>query len=118
MTAATVIGFAPEKSPSLTDYPACDKKLAELAGRMWGDGKTTAAKRTIGKGTLFTCTAADTAGMALDSRGYRTTLCQIRNYRDRAGCSGGATRFRKRRIAALYTPHLERHGNLHGLESF
>lgn len=69
---ATVIGFAPEKSPSLTDYPACDKKLAELAGRMWGDGKTTAAKRTIGKGTLFTCTAADTAGMALDSRGYRT----------------------------------------------
>ena len=69
---ATVIGFAPEKSPSLTDYPACDKKLAELAGRMWGDGKTAAAKRTIGKGTLFTCTAADTAGMALDSRGYRT----------------------------------------------
>lgn len=69
---ATVIGFAPEKSPSLTDYPACDKKLAELAGRMWGDGKTAAAKRTIGKGTLFTCTAADTAGMALDSRGDRT----------------------------------------------
>ena len=39
---------------------------------MWGDGKTAAAKRTIGKGTLFTCTAADTVGMALDSRGYRT----------------------------------------------
>ena len=31
----TVLGPKPEKSPSLTNYPACDRKVAKLAGEMW-----------------------------------------------------------------------------------
>jgi hypothetical protein len=34
---ATVIGPRPEKSPSLTDYPACDAQLKSVAAQVWGD---------------------------------------------------------------------------------
>ncbi|MDR1879984.1 MAG: glycosyl hydrolase, partial [Tannerellaceae bacterium] len=33
---ATVIGLPPEKSPSLSDYPACDSQVQQLAEELWG----------------------------------------------------------------------------------
>lgn len=34
---ATVVGARPERSPSLTDYPACDAEVKTLAAEVWGD---------------------------------------------------------------------------------
>ena len=33
----TVIGPKPVKSPSLSNFPACDLEVAKLAGEIWGD---------------------------------------------------------------------------------
>ena len=33
----TILGDKPEKSPSLQRYPACDREVKEIAGRMWSD---------------------------------------------------------------------------------
>ena len=48
---ACVIGPAPKYSPSLSDYPAADRKVQALASELWGD--QTKSVRTIGKGRLF-----------------------------------------------------------------
>ena len=48
---ACVIGPAPKYSPSLSDYPAADRKVQALAFELWGD--QTESVRTIGKGRLF-----------------------------------------------------------------
>ena len=34
---ATVMGFAPKKSPSLVNYPKCDEEVAALVKKMWGN---------------------------------------------------------------------------------
>lgn len=44
----TVTGPAPEHSPSLQDYPAADRKIGSIAGRMWGKGKN-----GYGKGFVY-----------------------------------------------------------------
>lgn len=51
---ATVVGPRPLKSPSLSGYPECDTRLAQLAGRLWGDcdGKTVTEHR-LGKGRVI-----------------------------------------------------------------
>jgi hypothetical protein len=33
----TLLGGKPMKSPSLQDYPGCDREIQEIAGRMWGE---------------------------------------------------------------------------------
>ncbi|MHC4084449.1 MAG: glycosyl hydrolase [Planctomycetota bacterium] len=50
---ATIVGPKPIRSNSLTDYPRCDERVKELAGRMWGpcDGKTVTENR-YGKGRV------------------------------------------------------------------
>ena len=48
---ACVIGPTPKYSPSLSDYPAADRKVQALASELWGD--QTESVRTIGKGRLF-----------------------------------------------------------------
>jgi hypothetical protein len=50
---ATVIGPRPEHSPSLEDYPKCDKQVKRLAGKLWGkcDG-TTILEHKYGKGRI------------------------------------------------------------------
>ena len=48
---ACVIGPAPKYSPSLSDFPAADRKGQALASELWGD--QTESVRTIGKGRLF-----------------------------------------------------------------
>ncbi|MDR2041728.1 MAG: glycoside hydrolase family 2 [Tannerella sp.] len=48
---ATVLGEAPERSPSLQDYPRADGELTALADKMWGD--RTARQRIYGKGKIL-----------------------------------------------------------------
>jgi hypothetical protein len=48
---ATVLGEAPQRSPSLQNYPQADRNLTALAARMWGD--TTVKQRTYGKGVIL-----------------------------------------------------------------
>jgi hypothetical protein len=51
---ATVVGPKPQKSPSLTDYPACDEEVQRLADEVWGDcdGKTV-TEHALGQGRVF-----------------------------------------------------------------
>jgi len=52
---ATVIGAPPVKSPGLSNYPACDAQVSNLAKIIWGD-KTNVDKQTIhnyGKGKVI-----------------------------------------------------------------
>ncbi len=49
---ATVIGSPPAKSPSLVDYPRCDKQVKQLSGELWGSDKPV-AERKVGKGRLI-----------------------------------------------------------------
>ena len=37
---AVVIGMPPSKSPSLVNYPNCDKQVAAIAGKIWGGLRT------------------------------------------------------------------------------
>jgi hypothetical protein len=52
---ATVIGLPPEKSPSLSDYPACDSQVQQLAEELWGgtDAPETLSTRPYGKGRII-----------------------------------------------------------------
>jgi hypothetical protein len=45
---ATVVGPRPSRTPSLTNYPACDATLQSLAGEVWGDcdGQSVTEHRT------------------------------------------------------------------------
>jgi hypothetical protein len=49
---ATVVGSPPVKSPSLSNYPACDREVQSLAKHLWGstDAPRTVTKRSYGKG--------------------------------------------------------------------
>ncbi len=50
---ATVVGARPAKSPSLTDYPACDEEVNRLADALWGDCDGKAVKEhACGKGRV------------------------------------------------------------------
>jgi len=45
-----VIGPKPTKSPSLSDYPVCDAKVAKIADEVWG---TTPGEHEFGKGRVI-----------------------------------------------------------------
>jgi hypothetical protein len=51
---ATVIGPKPTRSPSLTDYPTCDRKVRQIADEVWGecDGKTV-TEHAYGSGRII-----------------------------------------------------------------
>src|SRR5262249_43953558 len=51
---ATVIGPRPSKSPSLSNYPACDAEVAQVAEQLWAkcDGNTILEHR-LGKGKVI-----------------------------------------------------------------
>lgn len=51
---ATILGPAPQRSPSMKNFPACDEQVRSLAQELWGDcdGKSV-TERTFGKGRLF-----------------------------------------------------------------
>jgi len=48
---AIILGSPPSQSPSLQDYPNADKKVQELAKKMWGD--LSAKHRRYGKGMIL-----------------------------------------------------------------
>lgn len=48
---ASVIGIPPKRSPSLTNYPACDEEVKNLAEELWGTSPVT--KRKVGKGWVI-----------------------------------------------------------------
>jgi hypothetical protein len=51
---ATVVGSPPRKSPSLSDYPQCDREVQQLADVLWGakEVPATLVERSVGKGRL------------------------------------------------------------------
>lgn len=52
---ATIVGLPPQKSPSLSNYPACDHEVRQLAQELWG-GITppeTTETRAFGKGHVI-----------------------------------------------------------------
>ena len=51
---AVVVGPRPERSPSLTGYPACDDEVAQIGRQVWGDcdGHTVTVHR-FGKGRVY-----------------------------------------------------------------
>ena len=54
---ATVVGAPPQKSPSLTNHPACDREVQMLAAKLWGAGGII-AQRNVGKGRIILDTEA------------------------------------------------------------
>jgi hypothetical protein len=52
---ATVLGYRPIKSPSLAEFPDCDKELTKLADELWGtgDGYRGKGHRKVGIGEVF-----------------------------------------------------------------
>jgi hypothetical protein len=51
---ATIVGPRPEKSPSLSDYPANDKEVRKLATALWGkEGVSRLVDRKVGAGRVI-----------------------------------------------------------------
>jgi len=52
---ATVLGTRPLKSPSLVDFPECDRELTRLADKLWGKdaGKDGSGENRVGKGRVI-----------------------------------------------------------------
>lgn len=52
---AKIIGTPPEKSPGLTDYPNCDKRVNDLAKKLWGTLQTPDKTSVVkyGKGEIY-----------------------------------------------------------------
>ncbi|HEX72921.1 MAG TPA: hypothetical protein ENN65_06365, partial [Candidatus Hydrogenedentes bacterium] len=52
---ATVVGPPPRKSPSLSDYPACDAEVLKTATALWGnlEAPETVTSRTVGNGRIL-----------------------------------------------------------------
>jgi hypothetical protein len=52
---ATVVGCPPKKSPSLMDYPDCDRQVQRIVKQIWGTMQVpeTLTERSYGKGRIF-----------------------------------------------------------------
>jgi len=51
---ANILGPAPERSPSLANFPEADAKVKSMVAELWGDVNGTTVKfRTLGKGTVM-----------------------------------------------------------------
>lgn len=66
---AAVMGYAPRKSPSLSDYPQADGEVERLAATLWADSRP-GSVRAVGKGKLIHSAPADTVGNQPTVRGY------------------------------------------------
>ena len=51
---ATIVGSPPRKSPSLVDYPECDREVATLAAEVWGgqEQPSEVQARKVGRGQI------------------------------------------------------------------
>ena len=50
---AIVIGSRPIQTPGLTNFPACDKELQQMADALWGKDQAKTGDQKIGKGRLL-----------------------------------------------------------------
>jgi hypothetical protein len=51
---ATLVGTPPQKSPSLSGFPECDREVRELASQIWGtDDTVPMTGRRLGSGRVF-----------------------------------------------------------------
>lgn len=50
---AIVIGPKPTASPSLEDYPACDKQVQQTADELWGSADASSGEHVFGKGKII-----------------------------------------------------------------
>lgn len=48
-----IYGSPPERSPSLQNYPECDREVQEIAKQLWGDENTTDVVHNFGSGKVF-----------------------------------------------------------------
>jgi hypothetical protein len=63
---AHILGPAPERSPSLANFPLADTKVKRMATEIWGDvNGTTVQSRMLGKGTVMSGMTMQTALNAL-----------------------------------------------------
>jgi hypothetical protein len=66
---ATIVGPKPERSPSLSGYPACDAEVKRLAGALWGKGvrdqSPADALAALGVKPDFACTNAQSRVMSI-----------------------------------------------------
>ncbi len=54
LSGGTILGGKPDRSPSLQDYPRCDREILEMADRMWGATHTgERLEKGIGKGYML-----------------------------------------------------------------
>lgn len=89
---ATVVSPRPNRSPSLSGYPACDDRVKGVAQRVWGDGNDQARK--VGKGTLYTQGNLGAARAALGLVApYKVAAGQGNNIRMIHRADGGAQWF-------------------------
>ncbi len=63
---AIVVGFAPHKSPSLSNYPECDMEVDKIAKDTWKELTNKTGSGNIGKGKLITPEVSDTLGTGFD----------------------------------------------------
>jgi hypothetical protein len=49
---ASVIGIPPQKSPSLVNYPNCDREVQTLSAKLWGSASNK-SPRKVGKGEVW-----------------------------------------------------------------
>lgn len=68
---ATIVGFKPAESPSLTNYPECDVSVKTMAGEIWGEGNVT--DRPFGEGRVYAMPVKE----ALNRIGLQQDLQQI-----------------------------------------
>ena len=50
---AIVLGPAPNRSPSLQNYPEADQQVCRMAEELWGDAKSAKGKNSFGKGMVL-----------------------------------------------------------------
>jgi hypothetical protein len=51
---ATIVGPPPQKSPSLSGFPDCDREVSELAAQIWGAGEDSkSVGHRLGSGRVF-----------------------------------------------------------------
>ncbi|RZK80856.1 MAG: glycoside hydrolase family 2 [Pedobacter sp.] len=63
---ANLLGPAPERSPSLANFPEADSEVKKLSAEIWGDvNGTTVKSRLLGKGTVMSGIDMQTALTAL-----------------------------------------------------
>ncbi|RKY07424.1 MAG: hypothetical protein DRP66_06715, partial [Planctomycetota bacterium] len=84
---ATVIGPKPAVSPSLENYPACDKSLRKIAGKVWGavDGKAVKTRK-YGKGYVYDGVSLEDV---LAKNGIARDVKVISNRKLRCSAAGG-----------------------------